>query len=243
MPPVAPSADLQTAVERTDTLALLLQGIFTGIVRIQAGKQPLSDLETFRRRMKTALQEVEREAMGAGYSNQDLRDAQFAVVALLDESILSSKEPGREQWRARPLSTELFGEAIAGEVFYDHLDGHLRRNDSPHLADVLEVHLLCLLLGFEGRMGGTRRGEALVLAEKMRSRIEAVRGTDYTLSPPLELEVAPPPPPPVGPDLKWWKWSGVLLAAIFLLFMIYWFTLDRSIDQLQRLVAEFGERR
>lgn len=224
----------QPVVERTDTLALLFQGIFTGIVRIQAGKQPLSDLETFRRRMKTALQEVEREALSAGYNSADLRDAQFAVVALLDESILSSKEPGREQWRAQPLNNELFGQAIAGEVFFDKLNSLSGRGDSIQLADVLEVYLLCLLLGFEGRMSGSYRGEALVLGEKLRRRIEAIRGTDYKLSPPLEFAAAPQRViAAAAPSHKWLLWSAAVIGGMLLLFFLYWFTLDWPLARIE----------
>ena len=55
MPFPVSSVGPQAASERSDTLALLFQGIFTGIVRIQAGKQPLSDLDTFRRRPEPSL--------------------------------------------------------------------------------------------------------------------------------------------------------------------------------------------
>ena len=73
-------ADTSAKTLRSDTLALLYQNILTGIVRIQAGRQPLTDVETFRKRMKAALQEVEREANVAGYSSGEVRDGEFAVV-------------------------------------------------------------------------------------------------------------------------------------------------------------------
>lgn len=239
MPSAVSSVGLQPASERSDTLALLFQGIFTGIVRIQAGKQALSDLDTFRRRMKVALQDVERDAITAGYGGEDLRDAQFAVVALLDESILSSKEPGREKWRTQPLNAELFGEAIAGEVFYDRLNALSRRNDSSVLADLLEVYLLCLLLGFEGRMSGPLRGEALLIAEKLRRRIESTRGADYKLSPPLELVSAPQMTSVVvAPPQRWLLWAGSILGALILLFTIFWFTLDLSVARVEHLATQ-----
>src|ERR1700730_108290 len=101
--------DGKPATPRPDSLALLYQGILTGIVRIQSGRQALTDLETFRRRMRSALKEIEREAGSAGYGSTEIRDAQFAVVAFLDETILSSKSQKAEEWRKRPLNIELFG--------------------------------------------------------------------------------------------------------------------------------------
>jgi hypothetical protein len=50
----------------SENLALLYQGLLTGIVRMQAGRQHITDGESFRRRTKAALQDVEREAVSAG---------------------------------------------------------------------------------------------------------------------------------------------------------------------------------
>src|SRR5579863_2895053 len=87
------------AAQRTDILSLLYQSVLIGVVRIQSGRQPLMDLEVFRRRMKTALQEVEREAGSVGYAAAEIRDAEFAVVAFLDETILSSRDAKADEWR------------------------------------------------------------------------------------------------------------------------------------------------
>ena len=238
MPSSTSSMAPQTAAERSDTLALLFQGIFTGIVRIQSGKQSLSDLETFRRRMKAALQEVERDAISAGYSNDDIRDAQFAVVALLDEAILSSREPSREEWRPKPLNHELFGEAVAGEVFFDRLHTLGRRHDSTGLADLLEVYLLCILLGFEGRLSGPLRGEAMVMADRLRRRIETIRGADYKLSPPLELAAVPSALPPQVTARKT-NWALMILGVIggvIALFLLYKLGLGWSVGSVEQLV-------
>lgn len=217
------SAPLPTA--KSDTLGLLYQGIFTGIVRIQAGRQSLGDLDLFRRRMKAALQEAEKEGRRAGYGAAEIREAEFALVALLDETILSSKEPKADEWRKRPLNIELFGQAIAGDVFFDKLADIERRRDSPQLADLLEVYLLCLLLGFEGRFAPPLRGELYRITERLRGRIEAIRGIDYKLSPPLEVLRAPAPAPPaVGHEWLWWA-LGALGAATGL-FLLYWLHLS-----------------
>jgi type VI secretion system protein ImpK len=108
--------------------------------------------------MLAALQEVEREASLAGYGSSDIREAEFAVVAFLDETILSSKEPKAEEWRKRPLNIQLFGQAIAGDVFFDKLADIERRRDTQQIADLMEVYVLCLLLGFEGRFAPPLRG-------------------------------------------------------------------------------------
>ena len=55
---------------RSNTLALLYQSIITGIVRLQAKRQNLTDPVTFRRRIKDALEDVRRDsAAGIGHGN------------------------------------------------------------------------------------------------------------------------------------------------------------------------------
>src|ERR1700730_1782951 len=225
-------ADTSAKALKSDTLALLYQNILTGIVRIQAGRQPLTDVETFRKRMKAALQEVEREANVAGYSSGEVRDAEFAVVAFLDETILSSREPKAEEWRKRPLNIELFGQAIAGDVFFDKLGDIERRGDSPQLADLLEVYLLCLLLGFEGRFAPPLNSEVSRIAERLRRRIESIRGIDYKLSPALEFIQGPAELPPSAAG-KWRWWVLGSLAFALLLFLLYRWNLVGRVDELQ----------
>ena len=64
-------------------LALLYEGILTSIVRLQASRQQIPDAESFKKRTKAALQEVERDAVAAGYDGGDVRETHFAVVAFL----------------------------------------------------------------------------------------------------------------------------------------------------------------
>ena len=228
-------ADAPPNTSRSDTLALLYQNILTGIVRIQAGRQPLNDVETFRRRMKAALQECEREAGVAGYASADIRDAGFAVVAFLDETILSSRDPKADEWRKRPLNIELFGQAVAGDVFFDKVLDIERRRDSPELADLLEVYLLCLLLGFEGRFAPPLRGEAFRISERLRRRIETIRGMDYKLSPSIQFVQEPATQAADSGRWRWWILGS--LAAAVVLFLLYQWNLSLRIDELQSAVV------
>lgn len=225
------------AAAKPDTLALLLQkNILTFIVRIRSNREPLPDLEKLRKRMKDALLDFERIGGAAGYASTEIREAEFAVVAFLDETILSMRDPRCDEWRKRPLNNELFGQAVAGDAFYERLTELERGRDSAHLADVLEVYVLCLLLGFEGRYAPPLRGEADRIADRLRRRIDAIRGTDYKLSPPLSLaapavEAAPPSHAP------WLKWALSAAAAVVLLFLIYYISLAYRTDGLASMAG------
>jgi type VI secretion system protein ImpK len=173
----------QEAPRSSENLALLYQGLLTGIVRLQAKREHIPDAEVFRRRTMRALQDVERDARSAGYEIDDVRDTHFAVVAFLDSVVLNSAEAGRAEWERKTLQEELFGQTDAGVVFFEKLERFRSRRDSKRLADILEVYLLCLLLGFEGRYSGGLRGELFSIAERVRSRIENIKGRAQRLSP------------------------------------------------------------
>jgi type VI secretion system protein ImpK len=217
-------------------LGLLYQHILTGVVRIQSGKQKIADIETLRRRMKGALDQAEREASLAGYDAASIREASFAVVALLDETISSSREPSVNVWQKRPLNIELYGQAIAGDVFFERLHELERRSNSGQLIDVLEVYLLCLLLGFEGRFAPPLRGEAHRIMERLRLRVEAARESDYRLSPPIQITSGAPPPTPKATH-PWYLWAGGILLAVLLLFIVYLLDLGGRVSELRALAS------
>src|SRR5262249_10699177 len=164
-------------------LAFFYDANLTHFVRSQASRQHIQYVESFRRRIKGTLQEIEQIAVPAGYDGHDIRDTHFAVVALLDSVVLHSNDPVRSDWERRLLQEELFGQTDAGVVFFEKLAHFQSRRDSEQLANILEVYLLCLLLGFEGRYSGGMRAELDSITERTRKRIETIRGRERQISP------------------------------------------------------------
>jgi type VI secretion system protein ImpK len=162
-------------------LALGFQEVFTAVVRLRYNRQAVQDAEAFRAQMRQGLRIAEHEARSRGCSAEDVKQVVFAVVAFLDESVLSSGNPVFANWPRLPLQAELFGHQLAGEVFFQELQKTLTRNDSPETADLLEVYYLCLLLGFKGRYaaGGDLRSIMMAIQEKIRR----IRGPMGPLSP------------------------------------------------------------
>src|SRR5882762_2264871 len=171
-----PLASYRGSTSALDTrgwnLALAFQEVFTAIVRLRSNRQQVTNSEAFRGQMKQALQRAEQEARSGGYKAEDVRQVLFAVVAFLDESVLSSRNPIFADWPRLPLQAELFGHQLGGEVFFQELQKVLSRPDSNELADLLEVYGLCLLLGFKGRYAaggsGDLRGVQMAVQEKIR---------------------------------------------------------------------------
>lgn len=171
------------ASPRRGRLALALQEALTTVARLRQNKQVAADAEEFRTRIKQVLSTAEHDGRAQGYSAEDARYALFAVIALLDETVLNSGQAMFAAWSSRTLQEEVFGVHMAGELFFQYLQQLLGRQDSPDLADVLEVFSLALLLGFKGRYSATYGSDVQVLIRQLAEKIDRSRGQPGELSP------------------------------------------------------------
>ena len=223
---------------RPDNLALGFQEVLTAIVRMRANSQNITDAEQFRAQVRAALKQAEQECtQQRGYLAEDVKLATFAVVAFLDESILNSRNPVFVDWPRKPLQEELFGVHVAGEIFFRNVERLLTRPDSNELADVLEVHLLCILLGFRGRysMGGS--GDLRGTTEQIREKIRRIRGYNPELSPAW----APPAEAPRRAVDPWVKRllviSICMVGLAIVLFVVYKIFLMSAVSAVETLAA------
>ena len=174
--PAAIESTPAPATSRAGHLALIVQELLTAIVRLRANRQGPTDAESFRSHLKQLIARADQDARQAGYSQGDVRYALYAVVAFVDESILNSAQPMFRDWPRRPLQDELFGGHVGGEAFFQYLQQLMTRDPSPDLADVLEVYLLCLLLGFQGRYSAANRDELGLWTSRLREQLTRLRG-------------------------------------------------------------------
>jgi len=85
------------------------------------------------------------------------------------------------------------------------------------LADVLEVYLLCLLLGFQGRYSGGKKGELEAITDSVRMRIEYIRGRQEYLSPSAILPQMPAPVTAPRPQREHLRVLAVAIIALTML--------------------------
>ena len=171
------------AVSRAGRLALIVQELLTATVRLRANQRNPTDAESFRAHLKQLIGAADQEARQAGYAQGDIRYALYAVVAFVDESVLNSAQPMFRDWPRRPLQDELFGGHVGGEAFFQYLQQLMTRDPSPDQADVLEVYLLCLLLGFQGRYSAANRDELGLWTSRVRDQVTRVRGGTPAIAP------------------------------------------------------------
>ena len=209
------------------------------MVRLRANRQSVPDAESFRHHMREALKLSGNEAQRDGYSGDEIKLAAFAAVALLDESILNSRNPLFADWPRKPLQEELFGTHIAGETFFQNAHQLLSRDDSPEVADVLEIYHLCLLLGYRGRYSTGNTGELKSTADAIAAKIRRIRGGYRGLA--LEWALPPDTAPATGPDpwIRKLTVAAIACAALaLLLFLVFKFSLSSGLSDLRALAAQ-----
>ena len=231
--------------QRTQSLASCYENALTIILRLSAlNQQSAVNSQDFRTSIRAALKAAMEQAKALGYSSEGNQLAFFAVVSLLDESVLKLQSPAFADWAQRPMQEEMFGHNRAGEVFFDNLRTLLARQDSQETADCLEVYCLCMLLGFKGKYalaasittyttgqgnggqwGQRPGGEIQTLVRQAREKIDRIRG---------QVSFLPDAPVPQVKQIAtvdpWSRALGiaalVLLVISLLAFGGFWFALS-----------------
>ena len=224
---------------RQENLALVFQEVLVAGERLRSGRQTVTDPAIFRQQVIDALKLADQQARSQGYHADDIKLAIFAVVAFVDESVLNLRLPVFADWPRRPLQEELFGHHVAGEIFFKNLQDLLGKSDSQDLADIVEVYLMCLLLGFAGRYSLGDRGGLRSVTDATAEKIRRIRGSAAALSP--EWEIPPDAPQKAGTD-PLAKKIGIAAAACFalaaMLFIVYTWILNSGISSLSELARK-----
>jgi len=235
-----PKPQVEVVASKLDRLALLYEGILTAIVRVQTGRQKVQELESFRSRMKQALREIADAAARRGYSAEDVQEAHFAVVAFLDETVLTVQDGDASQWARKSLGEELFDQRSAGEVFFKRLETLRANRDSQELAEVLEVYYTCLILGYEGKFAGDSKAELQLLMSNLRERIERIFGRSPEFSPdaalPEEPVVIQAAADPLDKQVKLFALAALVLA--FLCFVGFSLHLSSKSSAIEHTIQE-----
>jgi type VI secretion system protein ImpK len=167
------------AREPRDLMDLLYDGFYM-LFLLRNGAAPSGEPE-FRERLRSFLTTFERGAQRLQASADDQYMSKFAFCALVDETILMSRLSVRDAWERKPLQLELFGEQLAGDRFYDHLE-KLRQEGAPRI-QVLEVFHMCLLLGFQGRYVLEGSEKLSYLTARLGDEIASMRGKRAAFAP------------------------------------------------------------
>jgi type VI secretion system protein ImpK len=200
------------------------------MMKIKAGVVTPSN--EMRYKIDGLFKKFEERGEQGGYKESQLRDAKFALAAFVDETVLAGGFPLREEWERYPLQLEYFREALAGNKFFERLDGLIKQGET----DVVEIYYLCLLLGFKGRyhvfLEDQLPGVINTTAEYLRG---AGRLRTRALSPHGLLNDQPAPPPPKPEIPRWAKLSAIAAAgAMAFAYLILNWTLVSTLEAAMR---------
>ncbi len=134
--------------EKKKTLADLASDCLILILQLRSTND-YGDPSVLKNRINEMFDKFERDARIGAIDNEKIHLSKFALIAFLDETIISSSWSRKDSWLSEPLQLKLFETFNAGEEFFDYLN-KLRQRTSAN-KDVLEIYYLCLTLGFKGK--------------------------------------------------------------------------------------------
>ncbi|KPB43439.1 Uncharacterized protein AC515_0952 [Pseudomonas savastanoi pv. phaseolicola] len=218
------------AATEKPTLKDLVRDFITMALIVRRGRQAIS-VTAFEASVDTFFANLERQARSANYSVEQVKDAQYALCAFLDESVLRSGDNDmRRHFEMEPLQFRYFGVHLAGEGFFEKIE--LLRADVKKNLDVLEVYHLCLALGFEGKFGLGQKDQLRYLANTLGQDIARYRKTPKALSPDWAL------PDQVSQMLRHEVPVWLYLVLIALVCLGVYLTLDWLLDKDVAALAE-----
>ena len=107
------------------------------VSEIASARSSLPMAGELRANIEQQLSTMMERARSAGILTDDIIEAQYALVALIDEQLARAQGwPGQAEWRTKPLQLIRFNENTAGENFFRRL---AMLEGQPHRVHVLQV--------------------------------------------------------------------------------------------------------
>lgn len=219
-------------VTETRRLADICSDCIVLILQLRAS-DAFGEAPVLRERIKELFDRIERVAKGAGYTRAEVQRALFALVAFIDETILTSDWSGKEAWATEPLQLELYDRNDAGEVFFNYLDQMLKAPREN--ADVLEVYYLCMALGFRGQYLIFQQHKLRALIEEAHAELQKLKvQPDESLAPHGKRrdDVAEV----VKGQVPVWVFPAVAAAVGLLVYLVFRFMASGAAEQARGVI-------
>ncbi len=215
--------------QSSNDLAKLAAPVLELVLKLQTGAiAPSNDVRPV---VANLLQQLEQGGVQIRCNPRQVQDVKFALVAFVDETILSPKSNFalRGEWEQYPLQLEYFKEHLAGVKFFERLDNLLANIETE--VDAVEVYYLCLLLGFKGKYNiYLLENELKDVIKKVEDQLRSVGRLIPTV---LSAHWLAKDQPEIAPDrgLPLWLKIGASAALALALFMylIFYFLLQSDL--------------
>jgi len=192
--------------------------------------------DNLRKEIALLVQSLDKQGKNGGYAEEDIKAARYALLALIDEILLNSQWPFKDQWADRPLQLEHFGEHMAGERFFDLLERV--RQKGARKADLLEVFYVTLTLGFQGKYKLRGREELNNLIRNILEEMVNYRGGLPSLSPHGRIPEEPAEQQPAETPPRWvWMTAAGAVSLVVLVYITLKLILGSAVgDAVARMI-------
>jgi|WetSurMetagenome_2_1015567.scaffolds.fasta_scaffold00565_13 type VI secretion system protein ImpK len=153
-------------------VSALCTDLFLIIIRMREAED-LGDPAALRKLITYYIGLFEKNCKAIGMDADSTAEAKYAVIALMDETVLSVPGACRDYWLSRPMQLDYFGDNIAGQEFFSKLEKMLATPENKK--HVLEVYFLCLALGFEGKYKLFNPEERVAIMEDLGRKLRRTR--------------------------------------------------------------------
>ncbi|MBD3347369.1 MAG: hypothetical protein GF401_20120 [Chitinivibrionales bacterium] len=160
--------DLSKTIGAPKNVSGLCTDLFLIVIRMREAED-LGEPEPLKKLIRYYLTLFKKNCATISIPEEQVEDAQYALVGLIDETVLSIPGPCRDFWLSRPLQLDYFGHNIAGEEFYRKLEKLMLAFEKNR--EILEIYYLCLSLGFEGKYKLTNAQGRLEVMEELGTRL------------------------------------------------------------------------
>jgi type VI secretion system protein ImpK len=164
--------DLTKTLGGARELTGLCTDLFLIIIRMREAED-LGDPAALRKLINYYIDLFQKNCATMKLAPSSIDEAKYALIALMDETVLSVPGACRDYWISRPMQLDYFGDNIAGNEFFTKLQNLLLQTEGKK--DVLEVFYLCLALGFEGKYKISNPEERLAILDDLGRKLRRTR--------------------------------------------------------------------
>jgi len=211
---------------------LLLSGQLRSMVSVP-------DVGALRRQIVDEVRHFEERAAASGARKEIVLAARYALCAAIDEAVLSTPWGAQSEWPQQTLLVTFHREAWGGEKFFEMLERV--SGDPERQIDLMELHYLCIALGFAGKYHASERGHAQ-LAEVEQTLYRRIR--DRRGVPPSELsdhwQGVEDRRNRLIRYVPWWVFAAAALLVISVAFIGYYVSLGNAAAPVKQALVGIG---
>lgn len=204
------------------------------------GMQTAPDIRTLREQCLEHIKRFEDRALAAEVPSRVFQVARYAICASLDEAVLSTMWGAQSTWIQNTLLMELHRETYGGENFFVMLERF--SSDPGKYPELIELHYLCMALGFTGKYHGSERNLAQ-LRHVRAATFNHVR--EHRGAPHQELSVrwqgVADRRNPMVRYVPWWVVGAATLAVVAVTFTVLSARLREQVAPVHVALADMGE--